>query len=124
MAPLPYSDNCLMQVFLWGLERTDHETLDNSDPNNLIEVQTMFLGLSKNQRFDETLLRKNKLSGYLKVPMSVEGFAVPDALKAAFGEMFNNFAGIGNEANLTANAAFIAELRKHKELLYVFPDKA
>jgi hypothetical protein len=41
----------------------------------------MFLNLNKGAIFDEQFLVRNALDGYLKVPMSVESFEVPQELK-------------------------------------------
>ena len=44
----PFSATFLLQSFARGLKRTAHETLDNSDPIKLVEIQTMFIQLQKN----------------------------------------------------------------------------
>ena len=37
--------------------------------------------------------------------------------------MVNEFRGIGSEANISNNEAFIAEINKNQEVLMQFPDK-
>ena len=105
------------------MQRTDHETLDNSDPNNMVDIQTMFLKMNLNLTFDDAFLRKNQLDGFLRVPMSVESFEVPLPVINAMKSMIFEFSGIGNEANISNNEAFIAEIRKNQEVLMQFPDK-
>ena len=120
---LPYPENFICQFFAWGQQRTDHETLDADDPHNMLEVQLMFLRMSRNEVFNDSFLRKHQIDGFLRVPMSVESFELPQELINCFKQLFNGFAGIGNEANAEANTAFLAELAKHREVLMQFPDK-
>lgn len=83
----------------------------------------MFLKMNRGLFWDEIFLRKHSLDGFLKVPMSVDSFTVPDALVNMFKKMANEFAGIGNEANHHNNEEFLAEIRKNQEVLMQFPDK-
>ena len=53
--------------------------------------------------------------------MSVETFEAPAPLVNSFKTMLDEFAGIGSEANTSANNAFLAELRKNNDLLMQFP---
>ena len=76
-------------------------------------------GLAWNNEF----LRKNELDGFLKVPMSVDSFTLPEVFPNMFKKMINEFAGIGNEANHGNNEEFLAEIRKNQEVLMQFPDK-
>lgn len=39
----PFSASFLLTSFARGQKRTNHETLDNSDPYKLVEIQTMFM---------------------------------------------------------------------------------
>jgi hypothetical protein len=73
----PFSINMLAQVFSWGQSRKDHETLDNSDPVKMVEVQCMFMKFNEGVVYDDAFLRRNGLDGYLRVPMSIETFEVP-----------------------------------------------
>ena len=61
------------------------------------------------------------MDGFLTVPMSVETFEAPAPLVNSFKTMLDEFAGIGAEANTSANNAFLAELRKNNDLLMQFP---
>ena len=97
--------------------------MDADDPHNMLEVQLMFLRMSRNEVFNDSFLRKHQIDGFLRVPMSVESFELPQELINCFKQLFNGFAGIGNEANAEANTAFLAELAKHREVLMQFPDK-
>ena len=90
----------------------------------MIEVQTMFLKMMSGVSFNQAFLDKHQIDGFLKVPMSVESFEVPQSMIAAAKSMLDEFAGIGAEANASTNEALLKELRKHSELLMQFPDKA
>jgi len=49
--------------------------------------------------FDEDFLQRNQMDGYLKVPLSVESFELPDSIINTVNMTLNEFAGIGAEAN-------------------------
>lgn len=117
LAELPFSENFIFQMYAWGQQRTDHETLDNSDPHNMIEIQTMFLKMARGVVFDDGFLVKHELDGFLRVPMSVETFEVPTPLINAFRAMMNTFSGVGQEGNTNSNYAFLKELRKSNDVL-------
>lgn len=36
---MPFSENFVCQLLAWGQQRTDHETLDNTDPHTMLDVQ-------------------------------------------------------------------------------------
>ena len=89
----------------------------------MVDVQTMFLKMNRNLVFDENFLFKNQVDGFLRVPMSVESFELPQPLISSFKAMVNTFAGVGDDANKTTNDAFLAELRKSNDVLMQFPVK-
>lgn len=88
----------------------------------MIDVQTMFLRMNKNLRFDDSLLRKNQLDGYLRVQMSVESFTLPETLIEKLNEVLETFAGVGEESNRSTNEALLKELKKHEASLMQFVD--
>ena len=56
---LPFPENFLFQIYAWGQSRGEHETLDNSNPHNMLEIQTMFLKMTRNVVFNQSFLDKN-----------------------------------------------------------------
>ena len=94
-----FSDRFLTQIYSWGQCRTTHETLDNSDPTKMVDVQTMFLGMNRNLSFDSQFLKDKQLDGYLKVPMSKESINLDSELFNAVKTNIKQFSGIGNKDN-------------------------
>ena len=90
----PFSENFLAQIYAWGQNRTNHETLNNDDPCKMVEIQTMFIKMHKGTEFDDKYLEQCGLDGYLRLPMSVESFTIPEELSAAMKSVINNFRGI------------------------------
>lgn len=68
----PFSLSYLLQCFLRCLDRSDHETLTNSDPNLLARVQVSFFKAYKGLRFDDYFLQSNGLDELLRVPLTLE----------------------------------------------------
>ena len=68
----PFSANFLAQVYAWGQNRSDHQTLNNDDPCKMAEVQTMFIRMAQSQTWNEQWLVKRDLDGFIRIPMSVE----------------------------------------------------
>ena len=77
----------------------------------------MFLKMNRNQVFNQAFLDKNSLDGFLKVPMSVDSFTLPDELVNLFKKMHNEFGGIGNEANQSNNDEFLNAINQNQEVL-------
>lgn len=69
----------------------------------------MFLKLNDGVVFDQTFLDRNGLDGYLRVPMSVETFEVPDALAAAFTKQLKAFRGV-DKTDSSVIKEFLTEL--------------
>ena len=74
----PYTENFLAQTYSHAQSRTEHATLTNEDPCKLAEIQTMFIKMSRGVVYNQKFLEKHGLDGYLKVPMSVESYTIPD----------------------------------------------
>lgn len=72
----PFSLSFLLQCFLRCLDRNDHETLSNSDPNLLARVQISFFKAYKGLKFDgddqRLFLQQNGLDAYLRAPLTLE----------------------------------------------------
>lgn len=83
----------------------------------------MFLKMTRGVVFDDRFLIKHELDGFLRVPMSVETFELPTTLINSFKTMMNTFSGVGQEVNITANEAFLSELKKSSDVLMQFPIK-
>ena len=66
----------MLQSFLRCLDRTDHETLNNSDPNLLARVQVSFFKAYKGLKFEgeegKSFLQHYGLNELLKVPLTLE----------------------------------------------------
>jgi hypothetical protein len=77
----------------------------------------MFLKMTRGVVFDDRFLIKHELDGFLRVPMSVETFELPTTLINSFKTMMNTFSGVGQEVNITANEAFLSELKKSSDVL-------
>lgn len=118
-----YSEKYVAQVFGWAQTRTDHETLDNSNPANVLEVQTMFLRLNKKAVFNKAFVDKSGIAGLLRVPLGRDDIELPDSLLQAVGEVVNDFAGIGSEANSERNQKLLSELEKAKGSLQQYTDQ-
>ena len=112
----PFSASFLLTSFARAQKRTAHETLDNSDPCKLVEIQTMFIQLNKNIIYDEKFLIRNGLDGYLRVPMTPENIIVPEELLSALFAVMHGFSGVG-KTNQKPIKAMIDVLKKHDELL-------
>ena len=67
----PFSASFILQTFSRGINRTGHETIDNSDPIKTLEIMNMFLSMTTNVQYDNKFLRQQSLDGFLKIPMSV-----------------------------------------------------
>jgi len=89
----------------------------------MLDIQQMFIKMCKGMVLDEDFLRRNQMDGYLKVPLSVESFELPDSIINTVNMTLNEFAGIGAEANQSNNNALLAELQKNTQVLMQFPDK-
>ena len=74
----PYSASFMAQTFARTQSRSDHATLDNSDPVKLIEIQTMFMQLNRGVRFDDDFAQSNGLDGFLRLPLANESVKMPD----------------------------------------------
>lgn len=72
----PFSLSFLLQCFLRCLDRSDHETLTNSDPNLLARVQVSFFKAYKGLRFDgedkKHFLQSHGLDEMIRVPLTLE----------------------------------------------------
>ena len=117
-----FSENFVAQVFSWGQNRKDHETLDNSNPANALEVQTMFLKLNQDISFEQEYLERIGINGLLRVPLAKENLDLPVSLLQTLGEYVREFAGIGKEENEERNTKMLEELEKSKDLLNQFTD--
>lgn len=105
-----------MQAYARCQKRTNHATLDASDPIKLIEVQTMFLLLNRGVQFDDKFLTQHGLDGYLTVPLHNEALAVPQELAEAVQDLLATFNGVG-KSNQKKSQVFKALLVKHDALL-------
>lgn len=76
----------------------------------------MFLQMSSHVYFNEAFLRKNALDGFLRIPMSVESFEVPEDLKEAFEKSLEGFRGVG-KTDEKGTREFLDVLGKHEKLL-------
>lgn len=83
----------------------------------------MFLKMSKGEIFNDIFLRKHQMDGFLRVPMSVESFKVPQQMIDAFKQFYNEFGGIGQEINASNITAVQAQLRENQETIMQFPEK-
>ena len=82
--------------------------------------------MQKGMEFGDNFLDKNGLDGYLKLPMSVESFTIPEELSAALKTTISKFKGIKSTAEQSERKYiedFIAELKKNSEILNQFVDK-
>lgn len=77
--------------------------------------------MNEGVKFDLGFQTRNCLDGFLRVPMSVETFEVPDELKKAFEQLQQSFRGIG-KTDSKGTLSFIEELYKHEKLLTQFID--
>jgi|LauGreDrversion4_2_1035121.scaffolds.fasta_scaffold55652_3 hypothetical protein len=69
----PFSLSFLFQSFLRCLDRTDHETLSNSDPNLLARVQVSFFKGYKGVKLEtDSYLKQTGLDSLLRVPLTLE----------------------------------------------------
>ena len=68
----PYSQAFMAQVLTNAALRTNHPTLDNSDPANAFAVCLMFLGLNRGTRFDAKFLSSNGLDDFMSLPIVAE----------------------------------------------------
>ena len=78
-----FSEKYIAQVFAWAQSRTDHETLDNSNPVNTLEVQTMFLRLNQRANFNQQFVNKSGIDGLLEIPLGNESIELPESLSNA-----------------------------------------
>ena len=78
-----FSEKYIAQVFAWAQSRTDHETLDNTNPVNTLEVQTMFLRLNSRANFNQQFINRNGIDGLLEIPLGNESIELPDSLSNA-----------------------------------------
>ena len=76
------------------MNRTEHATLTNEDPCKLIDIVTMFIKMHKGVIFDDKYLDTSGLDGFMRMPMSVESFTIPEELSAALSNTINNFKGV------------------------------
>jgi len=78
----------------------------------MLDVQTMFLKMNRGVRFDDAFLHKHQMDAFLRVPMSVETFQLPETFIKSLNAMIDEFAGVGQESNRSNNTAFLKELKK------------
>ena len=72
---LPFSAEFYAQVFSNGLNRQDHETLDNSNIPLAFAINMMFLRFNKAVRFDRNFAQENGIH-YLPLPLTNESISV------------------------------------------------
>jgi hypothetical protein len=72
----PFSLSFLLQCFLRCLDRTEHETLTNTDPNLLARVQVSFFKAYKGLRFEQEdrkhFLQSHGVDDMIRVPLTLE----------------------------------------------------
>ena len=54
----------------------------------------MFIRMHKGIDFDDKYLDTLRLDGYLRLPMSIESFTIPEELSAAMNKTINQFKGV------------------------------
>lgn len=113
---LPFSASFMLQAFARCQKRSSHFTLDNSDPVKLVEIQTMFMLLNKDIRFDEDFADSIGFDDYLRLPMSNEKIVIPDELLDTLTKVMLNFRGVG-KSNSGLISSFIEMLKKYDALL-------
>ena len=91
----------------------------------MAEIQTMFIRMNKGVCYDQNFLDKHGLDGFMKIPMSIESFTIPDQLAEELKNMITNFKGISppGEGARKYVESFVAELKKNSEILNQFVDK-
>lgn len=110
---MPFSSQFLVQAFSRCQNRKDHHTLNNDEPVKLVEIQTMFMLLSREVRFDQNFLVRNGLDGFLKLPMSKENLKVPEDLSASLTHVLQSHRGVGKTSPEPIEL-FIKLLKKYK----------
>jgi hypothetical protein len=113
---LPLSASFMLQTFARCQKRTEHSTLDNKDPVKLVEIQTMFMLLNREVKFDQKFIDDEELDGFLKLPMSNESITIPNELLEALTKIMINFRGVG-KTNVDLIDQFLNNLRKYDSLL-------
>ena len=83
----------------------------------------MFIKMSSGVTYDATFLNINGLDGFLRLPMSIESFTIPEELSSQLKHMITSFKGVSNDGPRKHVEAFIAELKKNSEILNQFVDK-
>ena len=98
MLKLPFSAQFLLQAFSRCQHRKEHHTLNNDEPIKLVEIQTMFMLLSREVRFDSDFQARNGLDGFIQLPMSRESIRVPEELEASLLHVLKAHRGVGKTA--------------------------
>ena len=85
----------------------------------------MFIRMHKGTVFDDKYLDTLGLDGYLRLPMSIESFTIPEELSAAMNKTINDFKGVApaDQGARKYIENFIAEIKKNFEILNQFVDK-
>lgn len=73
----------------------------------------MFLRMNKGLVFNDDFLRRNQLDGFLRIPMSVESFTLPNEFIDRLRAVVEGFAGVGQESNRSSNEALLREIKKN-----------
>lgn len=68
----PFSLSLLVQCYQRCLERQNHDTLTNEDPNHLARVLFLFYKQYHSQKFDNQFLQEHELDNFMKVPLTFE----------------------------------------------------
>ena len=86
----------------------------------------MFLKMHRGVEFDDEYLFRHGLDGYLKIPMSIESFKIPEELAVSLSRTITNFKGIKTNPEQGQRKyieEFIAELKKNAEILNQYVSK-
>ena len=91
----------------------------------MVEIQTMFVKMHKGTVYNDKFLDTVGLDGFLRIPMSVESFTVPEELSTALSKTVNEFKGVPgpDQPPRKSTENLIVELKKNSEILNQFVDK-
>jgi hypothetical protein len=90
----PFSYQFAAQCLYNSINRTEHETLDNSDVPKAVAVLLMFLRMNSRQ-YDEQLLEEQGLSGYFTMPLTNEELVIPQDFQLAVDKAIQATPGRG-----------------------------
>jgi hypothetical protein len=68
----PFSLSFFVQCYQRCLERANHDTLTNADPNHLARVLFLFFKQYQGQKFDSQFLYEHYLDEYMRIPLTYE----------------------------------------------------